>query len=988
MNVLQKVCRMTQAALLMCAAVMPAMVYGVDYSAITYDWTDAAGVTHTSPLTEKATTPEQIMALLNAVYVNPEVPGNIHHYEYAPDGTLWPLEEQLSQQDVNYEMQSRIRYTWDPSSKTYYNVGDRAPWVDCEGDVPTPVEGSTVLLVQIKDSWEAEDILEYYSNKDYTGQYSNKKMSEYDRTYQILKDAFESVELLTNSMRVDDDNNPGYMYLIETIKTNRFFFISKGRVRFGDGSTPFYLAFEQLSPGAYNPAYDMVERLEAGDVFGFVHDCYDVFRGDKATIAPYVGQYVPHYAQISGIGSLEAQTMSNLALFIPDKRYKRPDNVAARPNGFLYNSKEGDMNSVKMLAYKAFLTATAKPSATAGYYDVTLDWYTWFDQSKIQADVHELFTVYVVNEDGTRTPLHELIASDTDNFACDEALTANTTLTTYTFRVKKQLLKQDFDFVVTAAPDGSTMHVDTNIDDVIVPGQKQFYLSGVEYRSRYDLASESNVYRNSMNLMPNNEFDAISTEANHYTMYRVSKDATSTSTPIATVTFTKVDDDHYSYSVSYVNQNTTLTFDDVTPETTGTITIDDVFTIIDRFTASTADNEHPEGYTYYLGATDDASQASNYYDVPVFKTTNQVILTGFTEEQVNDDADHSLKEDHEVQIKFDARVDVHKTLYKYDVYRIDGSSYHTQVGKAKLSNGALEVMGYNHMTGHLSLDMGSVPASTTLTPITVYDDLAQCDGIDPQYSIEILTKVRDREGNTVTNHYGCAIHDIPVPDVHVTAEAISRSNAWNNGDGALMGYKTKVTITPDLPADMDGLLRYGVWRIVHNGDETYLNAVDVNSTWQDSWFTELGQKDLIKELQSDEPSRDQTLTFYDIFNARCVQEKVDVDEEEDHLAVDYLVRMYSYRTPSMSGAPRRGPSHAADPEPGDDPAHHYYISDKIVRVNFNYGTTTGVKDIKAEPIATVYYNIMGVPAATPWPGVNIVRTMLSDGRAETVKRLY
>ena len=45
------------------------------YDAITYTWTGADGVTHENAITEEATDPYQIVALLKKVYCDPRLPG-------------------------------------------------------------------------------------------------------------------------------------------------------------------------------------------------------------------------------------------------------------------------------------------------------------------------------------------------------------------------------------------------------------------------------------------------------------------------------------------------------------------------------------------------------------------------------------------------------------------------------------------------------------------------------------------------------------------------------------------------------------------------------------------------------------------------------------------------------------------------------------------------------------------------------------------------
>ena len=48
------------------------------YDAISYQWTDASGVTHENAITEVATDPYQIVALLKKVYCDPIIPGPLY----------------------------------------------------------------------------------------------------------------------------------------------------------------------------------------------------------------------------------------------------------------------------------------------------------------------------------------------------------------------------------------------------------------------------------------------------------------------------------------------------------------------------------------------------------------------------------------------------------------------------------------------------------------------------------------------------------------------------------------------------------------------------------------------------------------------------------------------------------------------------------------------------------------------------------------------
>ena len=63
------------------------------YDAISYQWTDGNNVTHTNAITDVATDPYQIIALLTKVYCDPRLPGPTYT-AYDADGTnsaVWSM---------------------------------------------------------------------------------------------------------------------------------------------------------------------------------------------------------------------------------------------------------------------------------------------------------------------------------------------------------------------------------------------------------------------------------------------------------------------------------------------------------------------------------------------------------------------------------------------------------------------------------------------------------------------------------------------------------------------------------------------------------------------------------------------------------------------------------------------------------------------------------------------------------------------------------
>ena len=93
----------------------------------TYTWTSAEGVPVTSNFLEEATTLEQMKALVANVYSNKNIPGN-----------------HKSGSNISYELKSTSSFV------TKYNVA--------EGDYKPNVDAATVLLVQMKDSYNGAAI--------------------------------------------------------------------------------------------------------------------------------------------------------------------------------------------------------------------------------------------------------------------------------------------------------------------------------------------------------------------------------------------------------------------------------------------------------------------------------------------------------------------------------------------------------------------------------------------------------------------------------------------------------------------------------------------------------------------------------------------------------------------------------------------------------------------------------------------------------------
>lgn len=298
---------------------LPAPVYPVIHDKAWYDdqanvapftWTDEAGVVHENKVSDPATNPLHIIALLSYVYTNPKIPGSNYAipdsagmeniYQYIPQGFSTyngkPVRTNNLSTKIDYTRHVRNNYytgdvqdyggnhdnymyelgldanrnglqLWANNNPfftkweqvTEYIKNDNSP--DVLSDpvttsrpiVDQPEEhGLTVFLVKMKDDYT-------YNSSDHKpalGTASTWDTSlKYGVTtslYNSIASEIESVRLLTNAVRVNDpdskaDHNSGTLYSVDEPNMNRFYFIAKGTPR-QSVKMPTKPLFEEFSP--------------------------------------------------------------------------------------------------------------------------------------------------------------------------------------------------------------------------------------------------------------------------------------------------------------------------------------------------------------------------------------------------------------------------------------------------------------------------------------------------------------------------------------------------------------------------------------------------------------------------------------------------------------------------------------------------------------------------------------------------------------------
>ena len=339
-----------------------------DYSAFNFTYVDADGVEQTASILDEATTPEHMMALLREVYTNPNIPGI--HYAY----------------DYNGTQHRKIDYN------AYGHLGDNnGNWLGKKSDIyPDPYEdGMTLLLVQVKEDWKVT-------------WHNTSNMKEYFRK------AYASIKLIPHFTRVNDVQNPGYLFSIDGA-TNRFFFISKGKPR-SSYTKPLFRLFEQISPvdakTGDKPTDTFIDEMRAGHEYFCFHDCTNV-----------TSMTGGHWFTISNSG--ETYSLNNLSIFIPDRRFEDELCDSTKSDTYIdsnYFNEYGNsqypgeeiwdlMPSVMM--YNVSLEGELDRSQYVdNKFKVILNWTSSFSD---KIDVPEHYYVYLVNDNGEYVLLDSMV---------------------------------------------------------------------------------------------------------------------------------------------------------------------------------------------------------------------------------------------------------------------------------------------------------------------------------------------------------------------------------------------------------------------------------------------------------------------------------------------------------------------------------------------------------------------------------------------------
>ena len=950
------------------------------YDAIKYQWTDASGVSHENAITDLATDPYQIVALLKKVYCDPNLPGP-KFTAYKQDGTR--------------------------ERKVYYGAVTGG-WNISASEVTEPYEeGYTILMVALNntitkigsDTQQLVNIIEHLFFPD-EYEYDTFKSNFFTTTNELIdyiRNNVTSVQLLTDGLRMGQGEMAGTVFNISG-NYNRFFILSKGQSRQKDSyvtdrekqsSTypviageyvPFKSMFEQFSPtdGSKNSEItDFYAKMVGGQLYPVLHDCSSVIENE-------------HEFSMSGKAGTEYKSLTGLNIFIPDYRlkywedheyyvrydngstygpydvdgrtmnpYMRLDSTQFVSPGWLcaHYAQYNQEHAPKMGIYTVDLAGKAVEAAEPETYNVVLNWESSLD-AMAGHPVPQNYILYLVTTDEDGNEVNEqLIITDQ---------------TSYTYSVPQDDHSYILTYVVFARPsDGEhDMFVAwSNTADVVIPGTEDFLaLKLNHFESDFEPSMEANFYRNFLSIANLDELNALTPERvnageNSFVLYRFDAANPEVKTPAATITLTTAGNG-VRYEINYLGQEYRPNYTIPAPSTSGVLSVVDGMIsfqgleLVDQFMAEVADNMHPNRYGYMIALSDN-SKSTNTVEVPVYKA-DASIEGYYTQQQVIEDTDAKLTagiKNANVKMNLSAN----QQVYYYSLYRGDNATPNQEI-----SNLQHNTDGSYTEKSNFFADYYNLPAQPGVVERFDNKEIQGEYGNFMSYAPVVGTFGEDRVNNKPEspddeNTYGSPILKTGVAAVDGEVDGtVSMNNTYvnwvdENGDECAI-YNPSLTINATMPeyASVDyAPYMYRIWRKCDNIRNYRMSAtthrpVNVENAPRDPF------KLIVEQYTSDNQIQvggNNTLAFGATLDSRIE-------------GISFLVRLY-YKKITRDGE------------------HMYYVVEKELPWN---NVTTGVNEINAAgEVAKTYYNAQGIASDKPYDGVNIVVTKYSDGTSKTTK---
>lgn len=489
-----------------------------DFAALTYDWTDSNNVLHEgTPMNEVATSAEQMIALMKAVYTNPNVPGNIYRGytatgEKETDLVSYPAIGTVS--DFAYS----DSYGWNiPNVNDLYGSG-YSQYLNPTDYLPNK-EGLTVLLVEMNDKEVAEaKATEYGLPTTISGESTYQSTSSYSDLVKKFDVMFKSVRVLTSSKRIGAGETGGTLFKIDCDKMNRFFLLGKGRLRtyYSDNvkmtdengnsyqvmtsddvnKGPFYQMFEEFSPNVASAGTsaetDIYQKLVNMENYSVLHDCVSV---------PTIDGH--HEFNLYGVASTsdDCQDVRDMMFFIPERRMTQWSDNSLSAGENKRDKSEDDryvnyyINNAPKLGLFVIKQYPIDGEQVDGQntYRLHLTWTSnLLDFLPGEDGQYTLYRV-ITNADGTKTYTPVVENLDPNTFEYDDYVNMQQNGQQVTYVVRGQDKEQFLTLQMS------------NEESFIIPGlnhaeQLQLRLTNEGFYSRFDPQTHSNYYSNRLTI--------------------------------------------------------------------------------------------------------------------------------------------------------------------------------------------------------------------------------------------------------------------------------------------------------------------------------------------------------------------------------------------------------------------------------------------------------------------------------------------------------
>ena len=932
------------------------------YDAITYQWTDASGVSHENAITDEATDPHQIVALLKKVYCDPNIPGP-RYSAYDKDG-------------------NRERPVY------YGAVG--GGWNISANDVTPPYEeGYTILMVALNNH-----ITTYGGDTQqgglWGGTYNSNFFTNTNDLIDYISDNIAAVQLLTDGLRVGSGMMSGTTFNISG-EYNRFFVLGKGQARQKDSwvtnyennnnviageAVPFKFMFEEFSPTSGREGSqitDFYSKMVGGKLYPVIHDCMSVI--DKE-----------HDFSMAGKNGTEYKSMTGMNIFIPDYRLMYWEKDTTWTTGWLFPTTHNGVydgrtqNPYKTVDGQEFadpryvtanfaaynqdyaprvgiylvnLEAAAEPTATEHVYNVVLDWTSSLDDLASE-DVPQTYILYLVLTDEEGNEVHQEIITTSEN--------------SYTYEVPQDEHSYTLTYIVFAKPsdgDHDMFVAWSNQASVVIPGWYDFLnLALNHYESDYVANEELNYYRNFLNVLNDDAVNALTPARvqegeNTFILYRMDAANLDVMVPVAELTLTA--NNGVRYNVTYENQEPLADYN-VPITTSGNLNVDDgeaidlsPITFVDQFTAMTATNDHPVRYAYMLALSDN-SKSTNTVEVPVLKTSSTI--DGFyTLEEVMNDVDHSLT-DGVKSANMKMNLVNNPAIYYYTIERGDNVAPNDAISKLQRRTDGT----FMEMNNHFNM-AGNIYEAGPFSLLDA-DMLTGTPGDFAAYAPVIWTFGEDRVKQDGENSYGSPIMKTGVgrTEVNVTGVHTDGENGvWRdeNNQQCWIYYPT-ITVLGEVPVDASVSYEpfmFRVWR----------ECNDIRGFF----FDEAGK-----------PVNDPTA---DRNPSKLIIEEMTTEDALIDLGGDYEVNPYGFGAKKDAEITFRVRFYYKKSGENRDDAPLYYVVENVFDWN---EIATSIHELNAAgEVNVTYINAQGLRSDKPFDGVNIVITRYSDGSTKTTKMI-